>query len=62
MQYFFLVAIFLMLAEGIQVYIFVVHIFHVRTFKESAAFIIGAWGMRRLHLTTIYVTTSDMRF
>jgi len=44
LHYFFLAAFFLMLAEGVQLVIFVFFVLHVRRKSESAFLIASGWG------------------
>ena len=43
LHYFFLAAFFLMLAEGVEMLLYIVFVFHVRRKSETAALIFTAW-------------------
>jgi len=43
LHYFFLAAFFLMLAEGVQMLLYIKFVFHTRRRRETAALIFTAW-------------------
>jgi len=43
LHYFFLAAFFLMLAEGVQMLLYIVFVFHARRKSQTASLIIAAW-------------------
>ena len=43
LHYFFLAAFFLMLAEGVQMLMYIVFVFHTRRKRETAALLFSAW-------------------
>ena len=47
LHYFFLAAFFLMLAEGIQMLLYIVFVFHTRRKRQTAALIFAAWCQSR---------------
>ena len=50
LHYFFLAAFFIMLAEAVHMYIFVVKVFHHKSMKETARMLLAAWGRRKRSL------------
>ncbi|KAK2175579.1 hypothetical protein NP493_725g01004 [Ridgeia piscesae] len=45
LHYFYLAAFFIMLAEGIQLLLYIVYVFHVRRKRETAMLLIASWGL-----------------
>jgi hypothetical protein len=44
LHYFWLVAFFLMLVEGIELVLYIIYVFHVHRKRETAMLVITAWG------------------
>ena len=44
LHYLFLAVFFIMLAEGIELLLYTVFVFHIKTHRETVALLIGAWG------------------
>ncbi|KAI0236869.1 Adhesion G protein-coupled receptor L3 [Lamellibrachia satsuma] len=45
LHYFYLAAFFIMLAEGIQLLLYIVYVFHVRRKRETAFLLFASWGL-----------------
>lgn len=63
LHYFYLAAFFIMLAEGIQLLLYIVYVFHVRRKRETAFLLFASWGgyrtvTRRL-FSEIYIVISN---
>ena len=54
LHYFFLAAFFLMLAEGVQMLLYIVFVFHTRRKRETTALIFGAWCESTYQINTIW--------
>lgn len=55
LHYFYLAAFFMMLAEGIQLFVYVAFVFHAKRIKETALLIVTAWGTRIVKLLSLPV-------
>jgi len=51
LHYFYLVTFFMMLAEGVEMFVCVMFVFHVRRTAETAAIIFAAWCKKILDIT-----------
>ena len=60
LHYFFLAAFFIMLAEGIELLLYIVFVFHVRRRRETALLILTAWG--KFILTSWYYKITKVGF
>ena len=43
LHFFYLAAFFIMLAEGVQLVLYIIYVFHVRRKRETAAMLVLAW-------------------